>query len=133
VTPKRHAELIPSGKFYKGRSQENRNTFLVHVHADIFGADHKGRSSSGAVELALKTLLQKGRPFIMCGFWPDFTYPTTAVTWRLATPSKFRSRIPLNHGKGIFGERRTAFVGPREWLRGVGTEEGIDRGYWRSG
>jgi hypothetical protein len=37
----------------------------VHVHADIFGAGHKGRSSSGAVELALKTLLHQGRPFIL--------------------------------------------------------------------
>jgi len=33
----------------------NRNTFLVHIHADIFSAGHKGRSSSGAVEPALKT------------------------------------------------------------------------------
>jgi hypothetical protein len=43
---------------------------------------------------------------------------------RLATLSKFRSRIPPSHGNGIFGERRTAFVGPDESLRGVGTEEG---------
>src|SRR5262245_8364680 len=31
---------------------------------------------------------------------------STAFVRRLATPSKFRSRIPLNHSKRIFGERR---------------------------
>jgi hypothetical protein len=41
-----------------GVHHRNRNTFLVHIHADIFGA--------GAVELALKTLAHKGRPFIYC-------------------------------------------------------------------
>jgi hypothetical protein len=30
----------------------HRNAFLVHIHPDIFNiASHKGRSSSGAVEL----------------------------------------------------------------------------------
>src|SRR5258708_22890144 len=46
-------------------NNRHRNTFRVHVHADIFGAGHKWRSSSGAVELALKTLLHQGRPFIL--------------------------------------------------------------------
>jgi len=46
------------------------------------------------------------------GYRAKTTSPISAFLRGLATPSKFRSRIPLNHGKGIFGERRTAFVGP---------------------
>jgi hypothetical protein len=49
-------------------------------------------------------------------------FVTFVVYQKLATPLKFRSRISLHQSKGIFGERRTAFVGPDEWLRGVGTE-----------
>jgi hypothetical protein len=30
----------------------------------------------------------------------------------------------MNHCKGIVEERRTAFAGPDEWLRGIGTEGG---------
>jgi hypothetical protein len=36
------------------------NIFLVHIHADIFAAGHKGRSSSGADELALKPYSTRG-------------------------------------------------------------------------
>jgi hypothetical protein len=38
----------------------DRNAFLVYIHPDIFSADHQGRSSSGAVELALKTYSTRG-------------------------------------------------------------------------
>jgi hypothetical protein len=40
----------------------DRNTFLVHIHTDIFGASHKGVFLSGAVEPNTQKLLQKGRP-----------------------------------------------------------------------
>jgi hypothetical protein len=64
------------GKFYKGRSQEkhvpcgiphrNRNALLVYIHPDIFNiASHKGRSSSGAVELKHSNPTPQGAPFIL--------------------------------------------------------------------
>src|SRR6266404_368369 len=40
----------------------DRNTFLMHVHADIFGASHKRVFLSGGVEPNTQNLLQKGRP-----------------------------------------------------------------------
>src|SRR6202522_2137311 len=48
----------------------NRNTFLMHIHADIFSAGHKGRSSSGAVELALQTYSKRGA-LLYCVALPD--------------------------------------------------------------
>src|ERR1700722_19940549 len=48
----------------------NRNAFLVHIHADIFSAGHKGRCSSGAVELALKTY-SKRDALLYCVALPD--------------------------------------------------------------
>src|SRR5271170_1000636 len=62
----------------------NRNTFLVHIHADIFNAGHKGRSSSGAVELALKTYSKRGALLYCVALpdfenWADFTSPVTAL------------------------------------------------------
>jgi hypothetical protein len=39
---------------------------LVHIHPDIFNiASHKGRSSSGAVELKHSNLTPQGAPFIL--------------------------------------------------------------------
>src|SRR5262249_37087306 len=44
----------------------DRNTLLVHIHPDIFNtASHKGRSSSGAVELKHSNLTPQGAPFIL--------------------------------------------------------------------
>jgi hypothetical protein len=37
----------------------------VHIHADIFSADHKGAPPLERLSEALKTLLPKGRPFIL--------------------------------------------------------------------
>jgi ribonucleotide monophosphatase NagD (HAD superfamily) len=37
----------------------------VHVHADIFGAGHKGRSFLEGLSRTVKTLNQNGRPFIL--------------------------------------------------------------------
>jgi hypothetical protein len=39
--------------------------FLVHVHTDIFSADHTGRSFLEEFETSIQTLLQKERPFIL--------------------------------------------------------------------
>jgi hypothetical protein len=36
----------------------------VHVHADIFGASHRGAPLWRGLSRTLKTLLQQGRPFI---------------------------------------------------------------------
>jgi hypothetical protein len=47
-------------------SDGNRNTFLVYIQTDIFNvASHKGRSFLEGLSRTLKTLLQKGRPFIL--------------------------------------------------------------------
>src|SRR3989441_13363817 len=44
-----------------------RSTFLVHVHADIFGVSHKRVFLSGGVEPNTQNLLQKGRPLYCLG------------------------------------------------------------------
>src|SRR5229473_6006278 len=48
--------IIPDG---------NRNAFLVYIHADIFGAGHKGCSFLEGLSSALKTYSKRGTPFIL--------------------------------------------------------------------
>jgi hypothetical protein len=58
----------------------NRNTLLVHVHADIFSVSHRA-FLSGAVEPSTQNLLP-GRPFIlrrMTGKWPPLNTPPIAI------------------------------------------------------
>src|SRR5260370_25300761 len=43
----------------------DRNTFLVHVHADIFSNRHKGCSFLERLSYALQTYSKRGRLFIM--------------------------------------------------------------------
>jgi hypothetical protein len=52
----------------------------MHIHADIFSAGHKGRSSSGAVELALQTYSKRGA-LLYCVALPDTIrlFPIIAV------------------------------------------------------
>src|SRR6266478_5603615 len=46
-------------------TNRNRNTFLVHIHADIFSASHKGCSFLEELSSTLKTYSKRGRPFIL--------------------------------------------------------------------
>jgi hypothetical protein len=87
-----HAGLGLEHAFHNNLSciipHRNRNAFFVHIHTDIFGAGQKGRSSSGAVELALKTCSKRGA-LLYCvalsyikWFCPDFTSPVSALMGR---------------------------------------------------
>jgi hypothetical protein len=65
--PTNHAGFRLDNAFHRDLSgsihDRDRNAFLVHIHADIFGASHKGRSFLEGLSRTLKTLLQKGRHF----------------------------------------------------------------------
>ena len=52
------ADQVPS-------SNRDRDAFLMHVHADIFTASHRRGAPFWRGWLSTKTLLQKGRPFIL--------------------------------------------------------------------
>ena len=69
--PTNHAGFRLDNAFHHDLSRSihdrDRNAFLVHIDADIFGASHKGRSFLEGLSRTLKTLLQKGRPFKLRG------------------------------------------------------------------
>src|SRR5271156_5105207 len=93
-----HAGLRLDDTFHHDLSctipHRNRNAFLVHIHADIFGASHKRVLLSEGVEPSTQNLLQKGRP-LYCVAFSDIYPPRTPPVEERPVPLSGPGSIPI--------------------------------------